>query len=328
MDISCAFPPSSDTPSFVVLAEELGYARAWLYDSPALYADVWMTLARCAERTSRIGLGPAVLIPSLRHPLVNAAAIGGLEELAPGRVAVAIGAGFTGRMTMGQRPLPWRYVSEYVRALQTLLAGEAVEWDGAVVRLLHPGCFGPPRPIAVPILIGADGPKGLAVATELADGVFSAGAPQPDAVGAAEWRALLAFGTVFEEGEDYSSERVLDTLSPVAGVLYHATYERAGEAVDGLPGGRAWREQIEAEPAETRHLTVHGGHLVVASELERSQTEAMAPLLEAASMSGPPARIAQRLEDLREVGVTEVAFQPMGDISRELRAFAEATIGA
>ena len=44
----------------------------------------------------------------------------------------------------------------------------------------------------VPILIGADGPKGLAVAAELGDGVFSAAVPQPDAVNVADWRALLS----------------------------------------------------------------------------------------------------------------------------------------
>jgi hypothetical protein len=59
----------------VELAETLRYTRAWLYDSPALYPDVWMVLSRCAERTSRIGLGPGVLVPSLQHPMVNAAAI-------------------------------------------------------------------------------------------------------------------------------------------------------------------------------------------------------------------------------------------------------------
>ena len=52
VEISCAFAPSMDTPDHVALAEAMGYRRAWLYDSPALYPDVWMTLARAAERTS------------------------------------------------------------------------------------------------------------------------------------------------------------------------------------------------------------------------------------------------------------------------------------
>ncbi len=83
MDISCAFATSSDSPAHVELAETLGYRRAWLYDSPALSPDVWMILTRCAERTSRIGLGPGVLVPSLRHPMVNAAAIAELAGQAP-----------------------------------------------------------------------------------------------------------------------------------------------------------------------------------------------------------------------------------------------------
>src|ERR1700755_291287 len=112
MDISCAFATSSNTPAHVEIAEALGYKRAWLYDSPALYPDVWMILSRCAERTSRIGLGPGVLVPSLRHPMVNAAAVAELVDQAPGRVAVAVGSGFTGRFAVGKPPLPWRPVGE------------------------------------------------------------------------------------------------------------------------------------------------------------------------------------------------------------------------
>ena len=99
------------TPDHIVLAEQLGYERAWCYDSPALYPDVWMILSLAALRTSRIGLGPAVLIPSLRHPMVNAAAMAGLAELAPDRTAAGIGAGFTGRYTLGQPPMRWADVA-------------------------------------------------------------------------------------------------------------------------------------------------------------------------------------------------------------------------
>src|SRR5881397_1544296 len=137
MDISCAFPTTLDSSAHVALAEALGYERAWLYDTPQQSPDVWMTLALAADRTDRIGLGPGVLVPSLRHPMVNAAAIAGLAELAPGRVAVAVGAGFTGRMVMGQRPMRWADVATYIRTLRALLRGEETEWDGAVIRMLH-----------------------------------------------------------------------------------------------------------------------------------------------------------------------------------------------
>src|SRR6476660_7553714 len=124
MRMSCALVTNVDSPEVIVEAERLGYSRAWLYDSPALYPDVWVALALAAERTSTIGLGPAVLVPSLRHPMTNAAAIATLEALAPGRVAVAFGAGFTGRYVLGQKPMRWTDVGDYVRALKALLRGE------------------------------------------------------------------------------------------------------------------------------------------------------------------------------------------------------------
>src|SRR5687767_5104456 len=99
MDLSCAFATGPDTPEHIRIAESLGYERAWSYATPAICSDVWIALALAAGRTSRIGLGPAVLVPSLRHPMTNATAIATLCNLAAGRVAVAIGSGFTGRYT-------------------------------------------------------------------------------------------------------------------------------------------------------------------------------------------------------------------------------------
>jgi len=327
MDISCAFATSSDTPAHVELAESLGYRRAWLYDSPALYPDVWMILTRCAERTSRIGLGPGVLVPSLRHPMVNAAAIAELVDQAPDRVAVAIGSGFTGRFSLGKRPMPWRQVAEYVRCLKALLAGETAEWDGARIRMMHAAGYGAARPITVPILIGADGPKGLAVAAELGDGVFSAIVPQSDAVKVAEWRALLSFGTVLDAGEELMSARVVDALAPAAVVMYHAVYERGGAAaVDALPGGRGWREAVEDHPEDERHLAIHEGHLVKANPRDEPYVTDLIPLASAASLTGTAEQVSARVGELAAVGFTEVVYQPAGsDIERELRAFASAT---
>jgi 5,10-methylenetetrahydromethanopterin reductase len=91
-----------------------------LYDSPSLYSDVWMVLALAAAQTERIGLGPAVLVPNLRHPLTQASAIATLEQLAPGRTAVAIGTGFTGRMAMGKKALGWTGVREYIAQVRAV----------------------------------------------------------------------------------------------------------------------------------------------------------------------------------------------------------------
>jgi 5,10-methylenetetrahydromethanopterin reductase len=72
--LSCALNTSMDSPEHARIAEELGYERAWFYDSPAICADVWMQLGRAADRTERIGLGTGVFVPALRHPMVTATA--------------------------------------------------------------------------------------------------------------------------------------------------------------------------------------------------------------------------------------------------------------
>ncbi len=127
MKLSCGFPPGPKAVEYAKLAESLGYERIWFYDSPALFSDVWVAVARAAEQTERIGVGTGVLVPSNRHVLATAAAIAGIEELAPGRLAVAVGTGFTARMMLGQKALPWKQVRRYIASLKGLLRGEVVE---------------------------------------------------------------------------------------------------------------------------------------------------------------------------------------------------------
>lgn len=318
MDISCAFAPVPDTPEHIALAERLNYRRAWVFDTPALQLDVWMTLARAAERTRRIGLGPGVLIPSLRHVMVTAAAVASLVDMAPGRVHVGIGSGFTGRVAMGQRPNSWAFVAQYARQLRALLAGETVEVDGAPVRMLHGPGQAPARPIRVPIVFGTRGPKGAAVARELGDGIFTV-VP----TGGFAWSILLLHGTVLEPGEPFDSPRVLAAAGPGAAVTLHRAWEFPSPDLDlaKLPGGPAWRAAIEAIPERERHLRTHEGHLTFLNDLDRPVVSG--DLIRAFTFTGEPDALRARLADLEARGVTEIAFQPKGpDIPRELSAFA------
>ena len=132
--------------------------------------------------------------------MTNAAAIATLVEIAgEDRVAVTVGSGFTGRMAMGQRALRWSFVEDYVNALRGLLQGRKVEWEGKPIKMLHADGFGAARPIDVPILIAAAGPRGIAVAKAVGDGVFGGGAPIGDDT--FDWRPALIMGTVLEEGK-------------------------------------------------------------------------------------------------------------------------------
>jgi 5,10-methylenetetrahydromethanopterin reductase len=326
MQVSAAFPTALDSHENIALAEELGYERAWLYDTPQNSPDVWMTLALAAERTTRIGLGPGVLVPSLRHPMVNAAATAALVALAPDRVQVAFGTGFSGRRAMGYGAIKWSFMAEYIRAYRGLLRGEVVEWEGAKMQMLHPAGHAPPRPLDVPILISALGPKGAEVARELADGLYAT-LQLPDFAREFSNVSYLAWGTILDEEEDPTSERVRLAGGPGTALAWHGAYEFGGQAaVAELAGGQAWNEVVNRTPEELRHIAVHTGHCVELNEADQAAWDAGgSTLLQPTTLSGTAEQVRSKLDELAAAGVTEIVFQPCGpDVRRELERFLEA----
>ncbi|MET7897301.1 LLM class flavin-dependent oxidoreductase [Streptomyces mirabilis] len=314
-----------ETPEHIRIAEELGYRRAWLYDTPQQSPDVWMCLALAAERTHRIGLGPGVLVPALRHPMVNASGAAALERLAPGRVAVAFGTGYTSRRAMGQQPVSWAYLSRYVKTFRALLRGETAEWEGSPLRMLHTAESLPSKLDTIPVYIGAIGPKGMEIAASLGDGLFVVGGV-PDQAREFEKVSYLALGSVLEDGEPLNSERLRTAAGPGLAQVFHISYELGGEeAVKALPGGPEWLAVLQETPEDRRHLAVHNGHLLHLNDADTAAWNAGAhTLVEHVTLTGTAGDVLAKVQDLAANGVTEIMYQPAGDIRRELEAFADA----
>ena len=323
MKISAAFPPVPETPDHIVLAEELGYETAWVYDTPALQLDVWMTLALAGVRTNRIRLGPGVLIPTLRHPMTTAAAIATLVGLVgAGRVIVGAGTGFTGRRAMGHKPLRWADFPGMVADIQALLRGENVEVDSKAARMLHWPGQAVERPIEVPWIVAVNGPRGLAAAADMGCGVFTS-RPRSDAdYNGIDDVILLGFGTIMDDDETIESPRVLDTAGPGVSVAYHAFLEQRDARLDTFPNAERFAEiTADMDPA-TLHLSLHEGHLTQLNAIDR---QVLTPeSLRIAPFVCHAAEVPERMDRLAAAGITEVSFQPMGDVERELRAFATA----
>ena len=321
MQISCGLVPSLDVVEHAKLAEQLGYERAWLYDSPAIYLDIWVSLARIAERTERIGLGTAVLVPSLRSVVATASAIAAMEAAAPGRLACGFGTGATARWTLGKDALTLAETGEYLRQLRGLLRGDVVEIHGEAVQMCQLPRFAPLRPIDVPILLSALGPKGQALTREVADGIITVGF----GMGGFDWSAQLVVGTVLDPGEAITSPRVQDSAGPWYAILAHGAWESAPEAVDGFPGGAEWRAKLESmRPEGQRHLTVHEGHATTVTDLDRILVEAAGEGVVGLGWVGEADAIRAKLAEAEAAGTTEIIYAPSGtDIERELRVFAE-----
>lgn len=227
---------------------------------------------------------------------------------------------------MGYPAISWAFMVSYIRVYRALLRGEAAEWEGARMQMLHPDGHAPARPVEVPVLIAALGPKGNKVAQELGDGLYAT-LLMPEFMADYAWTAYLAWGTVLDEGEPNDSEHARVAAGPGWALSLHGAYEFGGaEAVRALPGGDEWLGVIEQVPEQERHLAVHSGHCVALNAADEASWRAggSSTLLDV-TLSGTRDQIRRTLEDYRSRGVTEIVFQPCGpDIRSELARFLDA----
>jgi 5,10-methylenetetrahydromethanopterin reductase len=323
--ISVALPPGRRIVEYAQAAEQAGAHRIWLYDSPAVYSDIWVALARLAEHTS-LRLGTSVMVPSLRNPMVTAAAIATIEDLAPGRLTVAMGTGYTARRALGQKPMTWTALAAVVTQVRDLLAGKTVEIDGKPSAMLHGTEWAPQRPIGTPLWAAPQGPKGFRIARELGvDGVVLTGIPEPEF---RQWEsaALLVYGTVLEPGEDHTIARVIDAVGPWFAASYHACSDMYPELLDHIAGGREWRSAVgQLAPQDSSHLEVHRGHLTEMNQADRAGIAAAGPALLEFGWTGTPSTVQDKVHDAAQAGITEIIYSPTGPgITREIDAFLKA----
>jgi len=147
----------------------------WIRDENPSYPfrDVFTTLTLLADKTDRMKLGTGICTPYTRHPALIAEAIMSLHEISKGRMILGLGAG--GSLTLPRLGIPmWsrpvEVVREAVMIIRRLLNGETLNYKGSYfsvknVKLVEN------RYEAVPIHIGARGPKMIQLAGELADGL-------------------------------------------------------------------------------------------------------------------------------------------------------------
>ena len=177
--------PADQTAAFAGRVEEAGFAGIGIPDSQLIMRDMYVTLALAAQRTSRLLLYCAVTNPITRHVSVLASLVQTVEELAPGRVRVIVGSGYSAVMTIGRRAATLREIRETVVTLRHLLSGEMVSLDGFEAHL--PYASGR----QIPILIAATGPRTIELAGEVADGALIFVGIHPGMMDAA-WRRFEA----------------------------------------------------------------------------------------------------------------------------------------
>ncbi len=312
-------------------AERLGYDI--VFTAEAWGSDAFTPLAWIAAHTERIRLGTAVVQISARTPTATAMHTLTLDHLSGGRVC--LGLGVSGPQVVegwyGQPfAKPLARTREYVDIIRQVLRREApVRSDGPHYPLPYqgPGAWGmgkPLRPIThplradVPIFLGAEGPKNVALAAEIAQG----------------WLPLY-YSPYRPEVYAESLKEAPEGFEILAGVNFHVTDDvksglmpmkaTLGFYIGGMGAQKRnfhkelmARMGFEAEAERIQQLFLEG---------KRAEAVQLVPdaFCDEISLVGPPERIRDRLAAWRETPVTTLLV--MGHNPEQLRTAAELVLG-
>lgn len=325
-------------------AEELGFDSFWVYDSPMVHGDPFVSLALCAKSTHRIRLGIGVTSPALRSAPAAAAAVSSLNALAPGRVVCGVGTGNTARRTLAMRPTKMAELESFTAALQDLTAGREADYREGTrssrVRFLHDGPYVNTE-APVEFVVAAFGLKAAAVAGRLGAGLISFGMHDPaawSAIGQARRAAAREAGSseqtrsylmsslhVLADGEDRYGDPVKDSMGHIAlsalilgaenPAFRAALPPEEAAAVDRLLQLRG------TTPTDPRlHQALYRNYL---GRLSPEDRELIVPsLVDKFGLVGTRAELTERINALEKSGVDELVIQPVVDPENDMAEFA------
>ncbi len=330
--------PPPGVEDSIAEAERLGFDSIWTAE--AYGSDCLTPLAWWGAKTERIKLGTAIVQMSARQPAATAMAAMTMDHLSGGRFILGLGVSGP-QVVEGWYGMPFAKplarTREYIGILRDIWARKGpVTADGEHYKLPLPGGTGLAKPLKssihplredIPIYLGAEGPKNIALCAELCDGWLSmlfAPAEQEHYAG------YLREG--FERGagrrrsfEDFEVNAtvpfiVSDDVEAAADALrpfYALYFGGMGAKGTNFHANVAIRMGYEKEVDEIAALYLEGKKDEAGAKVPRE-------LIEQMSLIGPPEKIRHDLEAWRESIVTTLLVS--GDAAT-LRAAAELVLG-
>jgi F420-dependent oxidoreductase-like protein len=309
--------PPPDLLESVVEAERLGFDSVWTAE--AYGSDALTPLAWVGSHTTRMRLGTAICQIPARTPAATAMAAMTLDHLSGGRFILGLGAsgpqvaeGWYGQAY----PKPLARTREYVEIVRRMVARqEPVEFSGEFFSLPHPGGAGLGKPLRstihpyrpdLPVYLGAEGPKNISLAAEIADGWISMlYTPKEDAW----YRARLEEGFARPGARRSVADFDVVALLPV---VIHPDVETAADMIRpfialyaGGMGARGANFHFEViarmgYEAEATHIQ----ELYLAGQKREAIAAVPTKLVEELALVGPPEKVRDEFAAWRETAIT------------------------
>ena len=314
-------PAGEEALEVVRSAESLGYESVWAAESYG--SDVVSVLAWLAGQTERINLGAAIMQVPARPPAAAAMAGATIDKLSGGRFLFGFGPSGP-QVSEGWYGVPyakpWGRTREYIEVVREIVAREGpLDHQGEHYQLPLPGGEGKPLKLnfhpernRIPVFVGAIGRKSVEMAAEICDGwipiFFSVDAFE------STWGEHLEAG--FAKGGRQRSDL---EVSPSLQVAIDGDLEAARSVVKaglvlyfGGMGSRKTNFYVD--------LAHRFGFGEVADEVQqlfqdgdRAGAFAAMPdeIVEATSLVGSEAEVADRVERFRGAGIDRLIVSPV-----------------
>ncbi|WP_410601141.1 LLM class flavin-dependent oxidoreductase [Amycolatopsis sp. lyj-90] len=301
-------------------AERLGYDLVVVPEG--FRADAATVLGVVAGSTERIALASGVFQIPGRTPAMTALTAATLNALSHGRFRLGLGVS-NPDISEGWHGVPFAAplgrTREYVEIVRRTLDGERVTYQGAHFRLPPPGCAAMPlalfathSEIRMPIYLAAVGPRSLELAGEIADGwlgAFCAPGQLKEIltrIGAGRER----IGAGLDGFEVLSGVPAVAGSDPVAAAEplrgYFAHFMGMGD-----PGRNVYLKLMALMGYGAEAAAVH--ERMVAGDARTAAAAVPAGFIEQVSLTGPEDRIADRMLEYAESGLTTMVVSPFAE---------------
>jgi len=311
------------------LAENCKFSTVWL-SGGARTKDHFVRLALAAAATRRIRLGPIAVSPFEMHPVHIGLALLTLDEIAPGRACLVLGAGGDLAATL-EPPKRGRVdaVEECLDILRAQAAGGEINYTGAHYRVT--GLFSPWSRVAMDRLyLGANRLRMLRLGARKADGVMVTDMPLAYLGGlVARIRAELAAARRDPSAFVLSNFFVWNVQETRAdaerlarrGLAFRLYYIRDVASSIGLGEAEA-RELAARQPEMLRAIFAGGEPWAPPAPVAERLIEHLTLTADRRGLEGCVAR----LHEFARLGLTEIALAPHGDPAAAIKLIGEAVI--
>ncbi len=308
---------------YAKLAEAQGFDNVWITDHYN-NRDVYSTLTVLAMTTNSIKLGTGVTNPYTRNVAVTASSIASINEISGGRAILGVGPG--DKATFDAMGISWdkplTMTKESIETVRAFLTGKKVNMNGEMVKIS--GAKMAFKAGNIPIYMGAQGPKMLELAGEVADGVLiNASHPKDFEVAVKQ----IAAGAK-KAGRD---PKAVD----VAAYASFSIDEKPEKAVNAAKVVVAFIVAGSPDMVLERHGIDVAAKTDIGNAIAKGDFGALMggmvtnDMIDAFSICGTPADCKARINDLLDIGVTQiVAGSPIGpDKEKAIRLIGKEIIG-